>query len=57
MFGLKVALAFFVNRLKEPSTWGAIALGAGAVAHSLQSNVGLGAAILAGIAAVFIPEK
>ena len=57
MFSIKVAIAFCLNRLKEPSTWAGLSVGALAVAHSLQSHATLGAALIAGAVAVLLPEK
>jgi hypothetical protein len=49
--------SYLVARLGEPSTWAGIAAGAAAVGVSLQSNTGLYAALLSGLAAFLVPEK
>ncbi len=49
--------SWLVARLSEGSTWAGIAAFAAAVAHALQSNASLGAAVLAGAVAFVIPDK
>lgn len=50
-------LNFLLDRIKEPSTWVGIGIAASAVAAALNAHQPLYAAVLAGIAAAFLPEK
>lgn len=50
-------LNYIGARLLEPSTWLAVAIGCSAVAHALQSNATLLAALLAGLGAMALPER
>jgi len=50
-------LNFLLDRIKEPSTWAGIGIAAAAVAAALNAHQPLYVAVLAGVAAVFLPER
>lgn len=50
-------LNWIVARLCEASTWAGIAAGCTAVSVAISNHATLAAALLAGVAAVLIPER
>lgn len=54
---MKTVWNWLMARLSEGSTWAGIAAASGAAAVALQNHAGLWAALVAALAAIFIPDK